>query len=172
VQAHRDCYLGELLGGGAIIVHVALRDHRIGADCRWPKGKLVLIAEVAAPTTAAGADGESRGGCSRSVNHDGDFAEARSDRGGRMRGVGDKGRSADIGRIEKVGREIEVIAKSNDRHRAHTHAGSEQAIDVLDRQAAIVERAADTLGHDLVHGLVGSEASGMFIGADDGAFTA
>ena len=47
MQPHRHRDLGELLGRGAVVMHVALRDHRIRADRGGAEGNLVLIARVA-----------------------------------------------------------------------------------------------------------------------------
>src|SRR5690242_19450798 len=70
MQTHSYRDLGKLLRGGAVFVHVTLRDHRIGADrgdAEWP---VELLRRIATTATAAGADREPRRGNLRAIKDD------------------------------------------------------------------------------------------------------
>ncbi len=62
MQAHRDRDFGELRRGRPVVMHMALRDHRVRPDRRRPERNLVLVARVAceAAGSAARADRKPR----------------------------------------------------------------------------------------------------------------
>ena len=165
VQAHRDRDFGELLGSRAVLVHMALRHHRVGPDRGRPERHFILIARVAAAASAAGADRKALRGRGRAVYHHRDLAQPGRDRGGGMRGMGDERRAADRGRVDKVGRQVHVVAEPHDPHPAHPDPGRADAVDVLDLEPGVVKRAAHALSHDLEHALVGRKAGRMLVDA-------
>ena len=163
MQPHRDRNLGQLLRGRPVVMHVPLRDHRVRPYRRRPERNLVLVAWIAtaAASAAARADREPRRRRRRSINYDAHIAQPGMNRGGRMGRMRHERRPANRGRIDEVRRQVQVIAEADDPHPAHPDSGRAQPVDVLDRQAGVVERATHALRHYLEQAFVRRESRRM-----------
>src|SRR5262249_25079279 len=79
--------------------------------------------------------------------------------------VSDERRSPDRRGVEVPGLQVEVLRHGE--HADRTDARRAIAVDVLDRQPRVGERAAGALGVDLGHGLVRRPTRGVLVDAGD-----
>ena len=148
-RGHRD--LGQLLAGGAELVHVPLRGQCVVADRGRAVARLELFGRVAA-ARPAGPDREAVRRPLAAVQDERHVAVARGNRGrgvGRMR---HERRAADRVGIEEVRMQIQVFGQRDDAHAAD--ARREQAVHVIEAQPGVIQRPACAFGHELVLGLV------------------
>ena len=136
-----DGDLGQVLGGGAVFVHVALRRHRIAAHRRrHPIGGFVLHRQdrwTSAQIAAA------QGFLVGAVDDQGNLAIALAQR---HRGMGDmrlEGRAADIGAIDISGHDAQIFAQRDrgqlSRPRYAPHAGGQKPVDIAQRKPGFLD---------------------------------
>ena len=122
-------------GGGAELVHVALRAQRVGVQHRRAERRLELIGRIAGGE-AAGADGKAIRRRRAAVDDQRHLAEPGGDRRRGVQDVGDERRAADVGAVVEARLEVEVLGQRHDADRPD--AGGEEAVDVGDRQAGVL----------------------------------
>ena len=106
---HRD--LGELLDGGAELVHVPARGHRVLRDQRVPERRVELHrAAPAEREVGAAAAGLQVGAGGRAVHEHDDFDVAGHDRRGRVLDHELPRGAADAGAVDPGGAQAEVLA--------------------------------------------------------------
>ncbi len=140
-RRHRD--LGEIFARRAVLMHVARGGQRVRADGQdWFVRGLVMI--VFARTRRRAAHRTLRA----AVRDDRDFAQSRFDRRLRMRDMRHERRAADDRAVEILRLDAQVLGQ---RHRPHAHLRRrhEEAVDIGQFQAGIVERAHGGLRHQI-----------------------
>ena len=164
-HGHGD--LRQLLGRRPELVNVALRRERVRVEHGRPERHLELVGRIAGGE-AAGADGEALRRRGAAVDDQRRLAQPGRDGRGGVQNVRDERRAADVRRVMEARLEVEVLGQGHDADRPHP--GGEEAIDVVDLQARVVQRAARRFGADLELGLVRRPAGRMLVDAgDDGA---
>ncbi len=138
--ARRGGDLGELLGGGAVLVHVPLRHHRVVGDQRHAGRDLHVLARPRDAAAAAGADprGVAVGG--GAVGEQRDPRLAGGDVAPRVGGVVLVGAAADVGGVDHLGPDPEVLGDRHARHGAGL-ARVVDRVDVAERQPRVLQRA-------------------------------
>ena len=137
--ARRDRDLGEVLARGAVLMHVARGRERIGAGRQERLERRLVRIDLAlrgllAPDAALG----------RAVGDHRDIAQPGFDRGRRLRDVKLERRAAGHRGADEFRRDAEILDQRDDRHALLRH-GAEQAVDILQREPAIGERAQRAL---------------------------
>ena len=155
VMRGRDLDPGELLAGGAVVVHMAHGTHAIGIVRGRPVGRLEI-------GLGAGRARRHRPGARLARQRDQrDRAFARRDRLGGMAEMDQIGAAAGLGGIDVADFQAEIID-----HRpgaARGVAGAEIAVDIVLGQPGILDRALGDLGVELGGGFVGCMPGRMLV---------
>ena len=169
-HGHRD--LGQLLGGGAVEVHVPTGDHGVEAHGGHAVELLEAIGGrlqdgMAEASDAAGSHGHAAGAGEAAVGDDGHIDPPGRDGG---KGVGEvelEGPAADGGVVDVAGVQVKVVGQVHAAV-AGTAGSSEQAVDVVLGEAGVGEGVDDALALDLEFALIGSVAGDVLVDAHDG----
>ena len=94
----------------------------------------------------------------RAVGDDRDLAQAELQRGLGVRHMKHEGRAAEDRRIDKSGRNPEIFGEV-EAGGAALRGGAEEAVDILELEPAIVERAADALRHQVDRARLGGDGA-------------
>src|SRR5262245_57306281 len=124
-----------MLARGAVLMHVARRDHRVGTDRKDRTiGRLIRIVLTRRSLRAR------YRALRAAVRDHGDFTQTKLNRGLRVGNMRHEGRSADLRAIEIFWLDAEIF---RERQRPHAYLGrsNEQSIDVFQRKPTILERA-------------------------------
>ena len=159
---------GQLLTGGAVLMHVPHCRHRVHVGRGRRIGKF----------EAGFRHRHGRGARRRAGRHalgsrppgqgdQRDRAFAERDRHGGMVDLMDIGGAADIGRIHVLQLEAEIIDHRQRAEPRRVARGAEVAVDIVLAEAGIGERARQHLGVQLWHGLVGGEPRRVLVNPDD-----
>ena len=168
-MADRHGDLGQLLGGGAELVHVPVGDHGVEANGGQAVQFLETVgrrveARVAEPAHAAGADGHAAGTGQGAV---GDHGAVNAPGVDGIESVGQvelEGAAANGRVVDVLGIHVQVVGQVESAV-ADRHGRGEQAVDVLLGQPGIVQCLDDALALNLELALVGSVASDVFVDA-------
>ena len=142
--------LRELLARGAVLMHVAVRDHRVIRDQRHAAEALEIIGGSGHAGAHARADADRPGMAvrRRAVAEQRDARLALRDVALRVGGVELVGAAADVGRVDHVRVQAEVLGDLQARHAAAI-AGVVDRVHVAPAEAGVRERAPGALGLDL-----------------------
>ena len=146
---------GELVLGGAVLVHVALLDHGIVGDEGDAPGVLHVAdgCGVADAGGAAGADGAGDGVGDGAVGEEGDVGLAGGDVAGGVGGVELEGGPADVGGVENPGLEAKVLGDLQ--ADGAGLVGVVDGVDVAPGQAGVLEGPGGGGGLDVEGGDAG-----------------
>ncbi len=151
----RDLHPGELLAGGAKLMHVTHGAHAVCVmRCRAISGL-----EIHFRAKSTWRHQASSGFSGQRNQRDGTLP--RSDRLGSMTERDDIGAAARLGRIDVAHLEAEIIDHRHDA--AGRVSGAEIAVNIGLRQACILQCALGTFGMQLRGGLVGRVPGGMLV---------
>ena len=168
-DGHSD--LGELLRGGAELVHVPLGDHGVQSHGGQAVQFLEAVgrrieARVSEPSHAARAYGDAAGAGQRGVGDDGNVDAPGVDG---VEGVGQvelEGASAHGGVVDVLGVHVQVIGEVQTAV-SHRHGGGEQAVDIVLGQPGVFEGLDDALALYLELALVWGVTGYVFVDTDD-----
>ena len=166
-----DRDLGQLLGRGAVLVHVTGGDQRVVAPIRVsPYGASMLSAELGGPRPdpATGADHPRLAARCRAVGQQRDLGLARGDVARRRAAAWNSiGAAADVGGVDHPRGEAEVLGDRRAPDRACL-AGVVQRVDVGPGQPGVLERPRRALGLDLQRAQAPGDPLGELVDARDG----
>ena len=152
----------QLLARCAVLMHMARRRHGVGAR-RHERVERRLVGVDLAHRRLLAADAALRA----AVGDDGHIAQPLLDGAHGVRDVILERRTADDGRADERRVDAQIFAQRQHRQPA-LRRGAEHAVDILERQAAILERPLDALCHQVDDGeSVGHVAQIGFGDADD-----
>ena len=159
VMRGRDLDPGQLLAGGAVVVHMAHRAHAIGVMRGSAVSRLKIL------LGAGGARRHRRGARLAGQRDQRDRAFAGGDGFGRMADMDDVGTAAGFGGVDMPHLQPEII-----HHRpgaARRIAGAEIAVDIGLGQPGVLERALGDFGMQLRGGFVGCMPGRMLVNPGD-----
>ena len=170
--ARRDRDFGQLPPRGAVLVHVARRDQRIGRGRveRLVRALEPVRIEHAARGVALLAP-ECRGALGAAVADQHRIAHTQMQRHHRRQLVGDERRAADVGPVDEFRPHAQVLGHVL-RPRRSVEVGGAQTVHVLHRKARVLDCRLRGLGQDLQVGHALRLAASGESDADDGNLAA
>ncbi len=171
VMRGRDLDPGELLAGGAVLVHVAHRAHGVHVRGRRAIRELVLeirLARIAHPRVGAGLDAlraRPPGECDQC-----NIALARCDR---FRGVSDVeeiGRATGIRGVDVLEPQAHVIGEGISTEAGRIASRAEITVDVVLGQPGVIDRTLGDLGMELRQRFVRRLSCRVLVGPDNVRF--